>query len=94
MSRGLLVPWGSGGLNTHDLLALTLDNFRSSVRPEDIEWFPLSFYVCQRVSYSPCTQSESHSYVLKSQVYGFMYIFSRQCQKKNYKKKDDIKKKE
>ena len=32
------LPWGSGGLNTHDLLALTLDDSSSSVCPDDLEW--------------------------------------------------------
>ena len=35
------LPWGSGGLITHDLLALILDYSRSSVRPDDLEWVPL-----------------------------------------------------
>ena len=43
------MPWGFGGLNTHDLLVLILEDSRSSVHPDDFAWVPLVQFVFKGV---------------------------------------------
>ena len=74
------MPWGSGGLNTHDLLVLILEDSRSSVHPDDLEWVPSCLFSPRKGKlFSYVFKSQSHSYVMKKISYVLKQSLCMSC---------------
>ena len=80
MSRGLLVRWGSGGLNTDYLLVLILKTPGALSVLKTLSGCPLVLFCPKNGElFSYVLKSQNHSYVLKKISYVFKQSLCMSC---------------